>query len=209
MSSSIWWEILDSIQMPAGKCPARILAEHCSRPPRRISFPLTGFRASCCSREIYKVVQTECWPGWEALVPYAPPPSAVAKKEEEIAQLCHRPKSKYHWEWWKRQRTGANIAAKREDASPSYGGHSLAKVIKSLLRVISRQKEGLIRPAWKVLMKWSEGSEWSIIQLEKGDVFGDKILMEPLPSAKLSREVVKSQFYDPYKIDELSTTRDP
>ena len=26
------------------------------------------------------------------------PPSAVAKKEEEIAQLCHRPKSKYHWE---------------------------------------------------------------------------------------------------------------
>ena len=45
--------------------------------------------------------------------------------------------------------------------------------------------------------------------MEKGDVFGDKILMEPLPSAKLSREVVKSQFYDPYKIDELSTTRDP
>ena len=40
--------------------------------------------------------------------------------------------------------------------------------------------------------------------------FRDKILMEPLlPTYQQSWQVVKSQFYDPYKIDELSTTRDP
>ena len=75
------------------------------------------------------------------------------------------------------------IGAEREDASPSYG----APLISQSHQVITPgdfpawQKEGLISQAWKVLMKWSEGARGSIIQLE-GDVFGDKILMEPLPT---------------------------
>ena len=76
------------------------------------------------------------------------PPSGAAKKEEEIAQLCpvvsSAPKVNItendgkNKEWAKRWNRPANIGAKREDASPSYGGHSLAKVIKSLRPVIFR-----------------------------------------------------------------------
>ena len=72
-----------------------------------------------------------------------PLPSVSAEKEEDIAQLCpvHRPKVNITENDGKKQRTGQKveqIAAKREDASPSYGGHSLAKVIKSLRPVIFR-----------------------------------------------------------------------